>query len=46
VTADALLARSDAAMYAVKRAGKAGIACFDAGTGEVVPAGASLPAPA
>jgi diguanylate cyclase len=44
VTADALLARSDAAMYAVKRAGKAGIARFDAATGEAVPAGASLPA--
>jgi predicted signal transduction protein with EAL and GGDEF domain len=46
VTVDALLARRDAVVYAVKRAGKAGVARFDAATGEAVPAGASLPAPA
>jgi diguanylate cyclase (GGDEF)-like protein len=45
VTADVLLARSDAAMYAAKRAGKAVIARFDAATGEVVQIGLLFPAP-
>ena len=44
VTADTLLARSDVAMYAAKRAGKAGIARFDTATGAVVPLGRPLPA--
>jgi diguanylate cyclase len=44
VTADTLLARSDAAMYAAKRAGKATIARFETATGEVVPAGLLQPA--
>jgi diguanylate cyclase len=44
VTADTLLARSDAAMYGAKRAGKATIARFEAATGEVVHAGRLLPA--
>jgi diguanylate cyclase len=42
VSADTLLARSDAAMYAAKRAGKAGTACYDAETGEVVGTGELL----
>ena len=44
VTADTLLARSDAAMYAAKRAGKATIASFDTATGAVVQAGQLVPA--
>ena len=36
VSPDALLARADAAMYAAKHAGKAGIARFDEATGGVV----------
>jgi diguanylate cyclase len=44
VAADTLLARSDAAMYAAKRAGKATIARFDAPTGDVVPVGQRVPA--
>jgi predicted signal transduction protein with EAL and GGDEF domain len=45
VTADTLLARSDAAMYAAKRAGKATMARFEAATGEVVQTGLLFPAP-
>ena len=37
VTADILLGRSDAAMYAAKRAGKATIASFDTATGAILP---------
>jgi diguanylate cyclase len=44
VTADILLGRSDAAMYAAKRAGKATIASFDPVAGAIVPAGCLLPA--
>jgi diguanylate cyclase (GGDEF)-like protein len=36
VGADALLARSDAAMYVAKRAGKGGIGCFDLDAGGAV----------
>jgi diguanylate cyclase (GGDEF)-like protein len=43
VTADMLLARSDAAMYAAKRAGTAMIARFESVTGPVVHAGLPLP---
>ncbi|MGY1683424.1 diguanylate cyclase domain-containing protein [Geodermatophilus sp. SYSU D01176] len=43
VTADILLARSDAAMYAAKRAGKARIAHFDPVTGPVTSIGRCLP---
>ncbi|MGK5171230.1 diguanylate cyclase domain-containing protein [Geodermatophilus sp. CPCC 205761] len=39
VTADALLARSDAAMYAAKRAGKAGLADYATVSGAVVQSG-------
>jgi predicted signal transduction protein with EAL and GGDEF domain len=45
VTADTLLARSDAAMYAAKRAGKATMARFEVATGEVVQTGLLFPAP-
>jgi predicted signal transduction protein with EAL and GGDEF domain len=44
VTADTLLARSDTAMYAAKRAGKATIARFDTPTGAAVPVARLLPA--
>jgi diguanylate cyclase len=43
VPADTLLARSDAAMYAAKRAGKATIASFDAATGPAVHSGELSP---
>ena len=45
VDADTLLARSDAAMYAAKRAGKATIAHFEPAVGPTTAPGRLLPAP-
>jgi diguanylate cyclase (GGDEF)-like protein len=44
VTADALMARSDAAMYAAKRSGNGGVASFDSATGGIAEAGPLLAA--
>jgi diguanylate cyclase len=43
VSAEALLAGSDAAMYAAKRSGSGGVARFDTSTGEVALAGPLVP---